>query len=52
MTTIDQANGKAGEEPLATMSAYRSFNNKVLFGQNVIPVGTGIIRKGDAILFV
>ncbi len=49
MTTIDQANGKAGKEPLATLSAYRSFNNKVLFGQNVIPLEKGQINVGDEI---
>jgi uncharacterized protein YcbX len=36
LTTIDQQTGMAGKEPLRTLSAYRTFNNKVLFGQNVL----------------
>jgi hypothetical protein len=36
LTTIDQQTGKAGKEPLKTLSSYRAFNNKVLFGQNLL----------------
>jgi uncharacterized protein YcbX len=36
LTTIDQQTGIAGKEPLKTLASYRSFNNKVLFGQNVL----------------
>jgi hypothetical protein len=49
MTTIDQATGEPGKEPLKTLAAYRSRNNKVLFGQNVIARGTGLVRVGDGI---
>ena len=49
MTTIDQASGVPGKEPLKTLSAYRSRNNKVLFGQNVIARGTGLVRVGDEV---
>jgi uncharacterized protein len=36
LTTIDQQTGIAGKEPLKTLSTYRSFNNKILFGQNLL----------------
>jgi uncharacterized protein YcbX len=36
LTTIDQQTGVAGKEPLKTLSSYRTFHNKVLFGQNVL----------------
>ena len=49
MTTIDQATGAAGQEPLATLSTYRKRNNKIYFGQNVIPKSFGIINVGDTI---
>ncbi len=49
ITTIDQQTGKQGKEPLATLSSYRKVGNKVLFGQNVIPLNTGLIRVGDKI---
>lgn len=50
MTTIDQQTGTVGKEPLATLSTYRKIGNKVLFGQNVIPLNEGMIRVGDEIL--
>lgn len=49
MTTTDQKTGKRGDEPLKTLSTYRKKANKVLFGQNVLPAGTGMIRVGDEI---
>lgn len=36
LTTIDQQTGVVGKEPLKTLSTYRNFNNKVLFGQNLV----------------
>jgi len=52
MTTIDQSTGVAGQEPLATLSTYRKRNNKIYFGQNVIPKSFGSIKLGDHILNV
>jgi uncharacterized protein YcbX len=52
MTTIDQQTGAGGKEPLATLSTYRKVGNKVLFGQNVIPVSEGFISVGDEIFTV
>ncbi len=37
MTTINQESGESGQEPLKTLATYRKVDNKILFGQNVIP---------------
>jgi uncharacterized protein len=50
MTTIDQDKAVAGKEPLRTLSQYRTINNKVMFGQNVLVGGAGTVQVGDAIL--
>lgn len=49
ITTVDQQTGQKGTEPLATLSAYRRQGNKVLFGQNLVPLSAGIISEGDII---
>jgi uncharacterized protein YcbX len=49
VTTIDQQSGVGGKEPLATLSKYRKVGNKVLFGQNVIPLESGSILVGAEI---
>lgn len=49
MTTVDQKTGKKGKEPLKTLSSYRTINNKVYFGQNVVALRTGKVRIGDQI---
>jgi uncharacterized protein len=41
VTTIDQATGIKGAEPLRTLASYRSVGNKVMFGQNVLFKGGG-----------
>ena len=52
VTTTDQETGIAGKEPLKTLATYRGFNNKVLFGQNVLCGGEGMIKIGDEIRVV
>jgi uncharacterized protein YcbX len=47
LTTINQTNGSRSKEPLKTLASYRSKNNKIYFGQNLIHVGNGIIAIGD-----
>lgn len=50
MTTIDQATGVSqGEEPLRTLATYRLRDQKVLFGENMIPDVPSFIRTGNAI---
>lgn len=50
MTTIDQSTGEKGKEPLKTLATYRSRNNKIYFGENVIAGKEGVIRTGDEIV--
>jgi uncharacterized protein YcbX len=50
ITTIDQEKGIiSGKDPLKTLAKYRNFDNKVLFGQNVIGLGLGTVMVGDAV---
>lgn len=49
ITTIDQSTAVKGKEPLKTLATYRNYNNKILFGENVIAMQTGIISIGDAV---
>lgn len=49
LTTVDPQSGvpdPAGE-PLRTLVSYRRFDKGVMFGQNLIARGTGVIRVGD-----
>ena len=50
MTTVDPEKGVvSGKDPLKTLAKYRNFGNKVLFGQNVIGLGIGVVSVGDEI---
>jgi uncharacterized protein YcbX len=49
ITTIDQSTGLKGKEPLKTLSTYRSRNNNIYFGQNLLYNGTGSLKIGDRI---
>lgn len=49
-TTVDQESGVMGREPLLTLSRYRKDKDRILFGQNVIPLDRGQIREGDEIV--
>jgi hypothetical protein len=46
VTTVDQATGVAGAEPLRTLATYRRGESGVLFGQNVVHRGTGSLTVG------
>lgn len=62
VTTIDQNTGKSlNDEPLRTLATYRRINKirdfcseekKVIFGQNMIAKGTGVINTGDILKIV
>jgi MOSC domain-containing protein len=53
VTTTDQATGRRdGEEPLRTLATFRRQNGKVMFGQNVVHYGTGVLRIGDQVQLV
>lgn len=49
LTTVDQETGEKGREPLLTLSKYRKQDDKILFGENVIPLDYGFIQEGDEI---
>ena len=49
LTTVNQDTGVAGKEPLKTLASYRTVNNKVLFGQNMIALTSGTVKVGDAV---
>ena len=49
VTNIDQQTAVTGKEPLKTLAAYRTINNKVKFGMNLLHKGTGVIKVGEAI---
>lgn len=50
LTTIDQHTGLKSAEPLKTLASYRTQNNKVMFGQNLIHSGEGTIHIGDELI--
>lgn len=50
LTTVNQATGEKGKEPLQTLSTYRQVNNKVLFGMNLLHDGEDVIHVGDTII--
>ncbi|MDF2432255.1 MAG: uncharacterized protein JWP44_1886 [Mucilaginibacter sp.] len=45
--TINQNSGSKGKEPIKTLASYRSKNNKIYFGQNLVHEGNGKITVGD-----
>ncbi|WP_225846745.1 MOSC domain-containing protein [Streptomyces sp. HPF1205] len=47
VTTTDQETAERGKEPLRTLAKHRNFGTKLLFGQNMIPEGSGTLRVGD-----
>jgi len=50
MTTINQETGIKGQEPLKTLASYRSVEKKIMFGQNLIHKGNGIIKTGSELI--
>lgn len=49
VTTVDQATGEAGKEPLRTLAGFRTRGGKVYFGQNLVPEGGGRLAVGVAV---
>lgn len=49
VTTINQQTGDRGVEPLKTLARYRSMNNKIYFGQNILHQNNGRVTVGDQI---
>jgi uncharacterized protein YcbX len=49
VTTIDQQTGVRGRQPLKMLGRHRRFGKQLVFGQNLIPDRTGVIRVGDPV---
>lgn len=52
ITTIEQETASAGKEPLATLAKYRTKNNSIKFGMNIIPgelTNDSMIKVGSEI---
>jgi len=49
VTTIDQATGQRGRQPLHVLGRRRRFGPQLVFGQNMIPDTPGSIRVGDPV---
>lgn len=52
VTTTDQETGIIAKEPLKTLSTYRTGNNKVYFGQNILYKNEGMMKVGDELKVV
>lgn len=51
VTTTDQGTAERGREPLHSLGQHRRVNGKLVFGQNLVPLGRGTIRVGDPVRF-
>ena len=49
ITTTNQETAERLHEPLFTLSKYRKFDNKVMFGMNLVSESTGMVKVGDII---
>ncbi|MFK4148707.1 MOSC domain-containing protein [Streptomyces sp. NPDC004065] len=49
VTTTDQDTARRGKEPLRTLGRHRRFGGSLVFGQNLVPETTGVIRVGDPV---
>ncbi|MFF4738419.1 MOSC domain-containing protein [Streptomyces sp. NPDC001262] len=47
ITTTDQATAGRGKEPLRTLARHHRIGERLVFGQNLIPEHTGVLRVGD-----
>lgn len=50
VTTTDQETTERGVEPLRTLATYRKEGGEVMFGQNVVHLGTGRLTVGAPLL--
>jgi len=50
VTTTDQETGARGPEPLRALAQTRRWDQKVWFGANLIPHGTGMLSVGQAVV--
>lgn len=50
MTTINQETFEKSKEPILTLSKFRMFEHKILFGQNAVVHKTGTFSVGDKVV--
>jgi uncharacterized protein len=50
ITTVDQATGEKGSEPLRTLGTFRRGDGGVLFGQNLVHRARGTLEVGDPVV--
>lgn len=50
MTTVNQVTAEKGKEPLKTLATFRTFDNKVMFGQNMLLLNGDKIKVGDELV--
>ncbi|MCH0562348.1 MULTISPECIES: MOSC domain-containing protein [unclassified Streptomyces] len=49
VTTTDQHSSERGREPLHTLGRHRRIGSRLVFGQNLVPLGPGTVRVGDPV---
>ncbi|KUO07801.1 MOSC domain-containing protein [Streptomyces sp. DSM 15324] len=49
VTTTDQRTAGRGREPLHTLGRHRRIDGRLVFGQNLVPLGRGTVRIGDPV---
>ncbi|MGW8064302.1 MOSC domain-containing protein [Streptomyces ziwulingensis] len=52
VTTTDQGTAGRGREPLHSLGRHRRVDGKLVFGQNLVPLGRGTIRAGDPVRII
>ncbi|MYS74041.1 MOSC domain-containing protein, partial [Streptomyces sp. SID5926] len=52
VTTTDQGTADRGAEPLHSLGRHRRVDGKLVFGQNLVPLGPGTVRVGDPVRIV
>lgn len=52
ITTVNQLTGEKGKEPLRTLATYRQRDGNVLFGQNLIHEGNGVLEIGSELTII
>ncbi|WP_328656260.1 MOSC domain-containing protein [Streptomyces sp. NBC_00334] len=52
VTTTDQGTADRGSEPLHSLGRHRRIDGKLVFGQNLVPLGRGTVRVGDPVRII
>jgi uncharacterized protein YcbX len=48
--TVNPETAEVGREPTRTLATFRKVGHKILFGQNLIAEGRGVVRVGDEVI--